>query len=115
MEERDGIRTYDVKKAFDILELIKIFPERYLTENTINSLQDFLNGYLCGNPYPDDEPPFWNFNNWLLGQTKFQYEGGKKNLTSRILLHETKGDQDAAFLLFFEFLDKYKNGDKNAG
>jgi hypothetical protein len=115
MEEKKNIKIYRGKKAFDILELIRIHPERYISNKNINALQDFLNGYLAGNPYPDDNPPFWNFDHFLLEQTNFDIKNGNQNLISKILLAESHGDGNKAFDIFFDYLAEYKKTGNNAG
>lgn len=103
------MKIYESKRAFDILDLIKKNPERYLSDSNIIALQDFINGYLTGNPYPDDDPPFWDFDTFLLSESEFKYENGNRNLISRILLNECNGDKYQSFNRFFEYLELYKN------
>ena len=102
------MKVYHTKSAFDILELIRQNPERYLSDSSIVALQDFINGYLKGNPYPEDQPPFWDFNNFLLAKSEFEYKDGNQNLISKILLKECNGDKYASFNKFFEYLELYK-------
>lgn len=103
------MKIYQSKSAFDTLELIRNNPKRYLSNSSIIALQDFINGYLRGNPYPDDQPPFWDFGNFLLDKSDFEYKDGNRNLISRILLNECNGDEYESFNKFFEYLELYKN------
>jgi len=67
------VKVYKSKSVFDTLELIQSNPERYLSKISIIALQDFINRYLIGNPYPEDQPPFWDFDNFLLVESRFEY------------------------------------------
>lgn len=98
-----------MRSAFNLFKVVKAHPSRYISSETISSLQDFINGYLIGNPYPDDNPPFWNFCNYLLNETDFEYKNGNRNLIARILLEECNGDELLAYECFFKYLEKYKS------
>lgn len=102
------MKVYNSNSAFDILELIQKNPERYLSDKSIIALQDFINGYLSGNPYPDDQPSFWDFDTFLLGKSEFEYNGGNRNLISRILMNECNQDEYESFNRFFKYLELYK-------
>jgi hypothetical protein len=105
----NDVKIFDSKKVYDILQLIKNNPLRYLSSKTISSLQDYINGYLSGNPYSIDEPPFWDFDNYLLSKTDARLENGYRNLISKLLLKECDGDEKKAFTRFFEYLEEYKS------
>ena len=112
MKKHNELTIYEMKKAYDMLFVLEANPNRFISSNTITALQDFINGYLTGNPYPEDSPPFWDFQNYLISVTKFKYEGGTKNVIAKILLKECNDDQKESYLRFFEYLKQYKNEKK---
>ena len=107
MEEYNNFTIFESDKIYDVLHLIEEYPEKHLSSKTITALQDFLNGYLNGNPYPKDMPPFESFSGFLLTATNFDYKDNR-NLIAKILLHESKGDEFKAFNNFFKYLEDYK-------
>ncbi len=109
MGNYNNTKILESNKIYDVLYLIEKHPERYLSSKTITALQDFLNGYLTGNPYPKDMPPFENFSGFLLITTGLEYTDNR-NLIARILLHESNGDELKAFNNFFKSLEDYKTG-----
>lgn len=102
------MKVYSYAKIFDLLELLKENPLKFLSEASVVALQDFLNGYLKGNPHPKDDPPFWNFEGYMIEKTGFKPTEGNTHLISRILLKECCGDQHAAFIKFFIYLEEFK-------
>jgi len=112
MKKDDELTIYEMNKAYDMLFVLEAKPDRFISSKTITALQDFLNGYLTGNPYPDDSPPFWDFQNYLIGVTKFKYEGGTNNVISTVLLKECNDDQNKSYQRFFDYLKQYKNEKK---
>ncbi len=101
----------DSKNIYEVLDIIRDYPERYLTKKSIDALQNFINGYLLANPYPDIEPPFWNFRH----STFFEDGGlnyfGNENFFKNFFLLKSNGDETLAFDLFFKYLDKYINNE----
>ena len=80
-----------------------------MTEKSISSLQDFLNGYLqlgigLGEKlYHPGQPRIDNFKYWILNMDKRKL--GVGNPYSTVLLHECNGDEEKAFYKFFEYLE----------
>ena len=104
----DDIKVYQALNPYDMMELLLKRPEMYLSARTMSALQDFLTGYENGNPYPTQEPPFWNFYVYLIGEvrSKLNKDISGKNM-ARALLEECEGDERLAFDRFFEDLFEF--------
>ena len=97
-------------KIYEVLESIEKKPEIWLTEKSITSLQNFLNGFLTAKSkdlvYKKGEPTFDEFKYWILN--KNAKISGIGNPYSRVLLAECNGNEKKAFDLFFKYLAEFK-------
>ena len=109
MNEYGKVKVSETNNAFDVFALLQKTPERYLSDPNIYALQDFINGYLTGNPYPKGEPPFWSFKFFLMEKSTRKPEERFITTISEILLAECGGDKYRAYDRFFEYLEMYKN------
>ena len=110
MKDREFEIT-DARKIYELLSLIESKPLIFLTSKSITALQNFLNGYLILNLGNDDlykvnEPNLDDFKYWILSQN--QELAGIQFPYSRVLLEESKGDEEKAFEKFFIYLNEFK-------
>lgn len=104
-----SITVYSSSSVYEMLDLIRKKPEVWLSEKSILALQNFLNGYLA-RTYTDGDPPFGDFDLWLLGAAKHPEDWGRAGRRHFLepLLKEVNGDQYLAFDRFFVYLDEYR-------
>lgn len=97
----------ETSSLFDVLNKIRKRPAMYLGQNSIFSLQAFLDGYYYARreiktPLTDEEKYFQAFLIWI--RERFEVKGGQ--LWASILRFQS-ADEGAAVKLFFDLLDDY--------
>lgn len=108
------IKVISSRKIYEVLDAMRQKPHLWLTTKSIIALQDFLNGYMqlgfADDIYYPGEPNIDDFKYWILNRD--QRELGVGNSYSTVLLHECNGNEEKAFDKFFEYLDKFKSGQR---
>lgn len=97
----------------DLLQKIKQRPALYLGQNSIHSLQAFLDGYYFARreldiPLTDQEIEFQNFLQWI--RQRFNVETGQP-WSSIVLFHAS--DERSAVNRFFELFDEFQRSQQS--
>ncbi len=98
-----------INNIFELIEFIQKRPGMYIGNNTITSMETFLNGYIfasdINNLNLDIYPKFWYFHEWVKEHYNwFESTAGWKN----IILAESNNDEEKALNVFFELIAKFK-------
>jgi hypothetical protein len=97
-----------MKNFYDVLQTIRQRPALYIGQNSIFSLQAFLDGYYFARrdlniALTDQEEEFQTFLQWI--RQKFNVETGQL-WTSLVLSHSI--DERDAVAQFFQLFDEFK-------
>lgn len=102
-------------KIHDMLEYVRLRPNMWINKKSITSLEIFITGYMVlgewgfedwGKIYNEGEVDLNEFRFWIHGIPNIPLSQGPS--FSQYLLDQSSGDEELAFDLFFDLLDKFK-------
>ncbi|WP_417368030.1 hypothetical protein [Flavobacterium beibuense] len=109
------MKNYYSEKIHDVLEYIKLRTHLVLTSKSISALENYITGYMMFGRwgfykpeliYNEGDVDLNEFRFWTQGLPYIELSQGPR--FSKFLLEKTGGDEEKAFNLFYELLEKFK-------